>query len=142
METELAGDEQRIRALSHELGQLSTRLADLDRSLGEIEEELDVCFGAGKDDLARALVRRRLEAQRLRKLLERKRETLTQTLAGLEARVEDNRLRLEAMRQKAELLAAEDAAQPQDPWALAEAPIRDEDVEVAFLREKQKRSRT
>jgi hypothetical protein len=47
------------------------------------------------------------------------------------------------MRQKAELLAGESAcALPADNWAIPDISVRDEDVEVAFLREKQHRSRS
>lgn len=140
MEEELARDEQRLRVLQHEHGQLDERITDLAQSLGEIEQELDVCFISGKDDLARALIRRRLEAQRFHKFLTRKRGTLDATLAGLGARLEENRTRLESMRQKAELLVEEEVAvSPGDNWSTPDFTVRDEDVEVAFLREQQKR---
>jgi phage shock protein A len=88
MEEALAGDEQRIRILNHEQGQLLARSRDLDQSLSDIEKELDICFNADKDDLARALIRRKLEAQRLNKHLSRRCETLQQTLTGLQAQLE------------------------------------------------------
>ena len=47
------------------------------------------------------------------------------------------------MRQKAELLAEENVrARPADNWSIPDVIVRDEDVEVAFLREKQHRSRS
>ena len=46
------------------------------------------------------------------------------------------------MRQKAELLAENDAPSPaREPWSVMDVSVRDEDVEVAFLREKQRRNR-
>ena len=143
MEEALSRDEQRLRGLTQERGQLAAREADLDRSLGEIDEELDICFASDKDDLARALIKRKLEAERLRKLVARKREALDASLSGLRERVGENRARLEAMRQKAELLAEEDdSRRPDDPWLAPDISVRDEDVEVAYLREKQKRGRS
>ncbi len=45
------------------------------------------------------------------------------------------------MRQKAELLIAEDQGEyPEDSWSMPDYRVADEDVEVAFLREKQQRS--
>ncbi len=140
MEEDLAGDEQRIKFLNHEFGQLTARQDDLGQSLAEIEQELDVCFDSGKDDLARTLIRRKLEAQRFLRFLARKRETLEETLSGLKAKLQENRARLESMRQKAELLATEDSVEHcWGNWGEPDMRVRDEDVEVAFLREQQKR---
>ncbi|MGB5259111.1 MAG: PspA/IM30 family protein [Gammaproteobacteria bacterium] len=143
MEEELARDEQRSKVLSLELRQLMTRETDLEQSLHAIEEELDTCFAAGNDELARTCIRRRLEAQRLGKNLSRKREALRETLDDLITRIRENQARLESMQQKAELLAEEDArTRPADNRTIADISVRDEDVEVAFLREKQHRSRS
>lgn len=142
MEEALARDEQRIRMLNHEQGQLVARSRDLDQSLSDIEEELDICFTSDKDDLARALIRRKLEAQRLGKQLSRRQEMLQETLSGLKAGLEENRSRLDSMRQKAELLADDrETDYPEDNLSGPDISVRDEDVEIAFLREKQKRSR-
>ncbi len=141
MEEALAHDEQRLRLLNHEQGQLIGRIRDLDHALNAIEEELDLCFTANKVDLAHALIRRKLEAQRLNKHLSCRRETLQETLSGLTARLKESRSQLNSMRQKAELLADDrQADDPKDSWSGPDISVRDEDVEIAFLREKQKRS--
>lgn len=140
MEEELARDEQRARLLAHEQQQLDGRDADLDRALTELNDQLDTCFSSGKDDLARALIRRRLEAAQRRRLLAGRRGTLAGTVAELRRRLDDNHRRLDAMRQKAELLAEEAVDRPDDRWADPDVTVRDEDVEVAFLREKQRRA--
>jgi phage shock protein A len=142
MEEELAGDQRRVKQLSHEQEQIESRIRELDPTLQEIEEQLEVCFDADKDDLARALIRRRLETQRYRKYLQRRRATVQDTLAGLEARVDEQRAQLEATRQKAELLAEDTPSER--PGEICNSPefrVRDEDVEVAFVREKQRRVR-
>jgi phage shock protein A len=143
MEEELARDEQRSKVLHHEQGQLIARETDLEQSLHDIGEQLDVCFESGNDDLARACIKRKLEAQRLCKGLSRRRQALQEMLGELDTRLRENRGHLEGMRQKAELLAVESAsARPADSWTLPDISVRDEDVEVAFLREKQHRSRS
>lgn len=141
MEDDLARDEQGMKVLDHELGQLISRETDIGHSLDEIEAELDVCFASGKDDLARTLIKRKLEALRFQKFLSRKREVQERTLSGLRTRLQENRARLDSMRQKAELLAEETVAESfVDNWSSPDIVVRDEDVEVAFLCEKQKRS--
>jgi phage shock protein A len=141
MEEALARDEQRIRVLNHEQGQLIARENDIEQSLNDIDAELDVCFASGKDDLARPLVRRKLEAQRFTKHLVRKRAILQDSLAGLGVRVEEHRAQLDSMRQKAELLAEDQPGNDEGvTWMTPDVSVRDEDVEVALLREKQYRS--
>ena len=143
MEEELARDEQRIRIMNHEQGQLNARETGIEQSLDKIGEELELCFDAGKEDLARILIRRKLEAQRLHHFLSRKRTALQETLTGLTTRIEENRAQLESMQQKAELLAGEHpVTDPEGNWPTPEFTVRDADVEVAFLRERQNRSRS
>jgi phage shock protein A len=142
MEEALAVDERRLRLLGHEREQLAAAATDLDRTLARIEEELDACFAAGRDELARTLIRRRLESERARQSVVRRIETLDGHRDTLGARIEEQRTQLEAMRQKAELLAGQETAEaPGGGPALdpAACTVRDEEVEVAFLREQQRR---
>jgi hypothetical protein len=89
------------------------------------------------------LIRRRLEAQRFVRFLSRKRETLEHSLAGYATRLEENRARLNSMRRKAELLAEDETADPVEAgWSSPDMSVRDEDAEVAFLREKHQRKQS
>jgi phage shock protein A len=142
MEEELVRDEQRLRVLDHEHGRITARRSEIGQALAGIGEELDLCFASGKDDLARALIRRRLEAERYAGFLSRKGDALQENVAGLRRRLDENRARLHEMRQKVELLAAEQTPdQAREEWMPPDLRVRDEDVEVAFLREQQKRRR-
>lgn len=142
MEEDLGRDRRRLDGLHARMEQNAARDAEIECSLSSIEEELDVCFEAGKDDLGRALIRRRLEGQRHRTLLSRKRREIQQQLARLETRIREHGEGLESMRQKAELLApqAPDAGAG-EAWDTMELTVHDADVEVAFLRERQRRER-
>ena len=140
MEEDLAHDERRARLLEHEQRQLDARLADVERALRELAEQLDTCFDSGKDDLARTVIRRRLEAEQQRRILAGRRDALAGTRAGLGRRLDDNRRRLDAMRQKSELLADGEADRREDRWSGPDVTVRDEDVEVALLHERQRRA--
>jgi len=141
MEEELAGREQRIRRLDIERDHLIRQLTDIDRSLLSIREQLDVCFGASDEQLARPLLRRRLELDRLANRLNARRDVNTQAAAAETACRDDNQRALDALRQHAELVLETVAVTPQaySPVTV-EVPVTDEDVEVALLREKQQRS--
>jgi len=104
---------------------------------------LTVCFTSGKDDLARTLIKRKLEAQRLSKILNNKREKVADTLAELRNQIDEHCERLTSMQQKVELISEEETStSSEDVWITPALEVCDEDVEVAFLREKQKRNRS
>jgi phage shock protein A len=140
MEEDVTFDRRRLDLLREERRQLVARDAEIERSLLAVAEELDICFAAGKDDLARVLLRRQLETERLRECLGRKREEAEEAMRRLDARVSDKDARLEAMRQKAELFAPRAPCSAADSCDVPPAYVRDEDVEVAFLREQQRRA--
>lgn len=140
MEEDLAGDEQRSRLLQHEQGQINRRQGELDQSLVQLEQELDLCFDSGKEGLARALVKRKLETQRMQKSLCSKAEALQQALTLLQARIAEHRGRLDSMRQKVELLAEQSGTgETEFDTGMPETSVSEDDIEIAFLREQQKR---
>lgn len=141
MEEDLARDRRRLDLLAEEQRGLAERRAELTASLERMDGELDLCFEAGREDLARTLVRRRLETERLRDALERRRGELERELSRLRERTEANASRLEAMRQKAELLAREEPREgPAAPWSPRGQTVSDDEVEVVFLREQRRRA--
>ncbi len=138
MEDALARDEQRLKHLHADRAQMTNRLDELQTSLTRLDEELDVCFAADKDDLAKGVIRRQLETHKLGAILARRKATIEEELGDLDARTVENRGRLESMRQKAEMLAEnEPVGGPFDPSP--DVTVRADEVDVAYLREKQKR---
>jgi phage shock protein A len=142
MEEAQGRDEQRLKSLDQALAQAATRAADLREALEAGAGQLAACLQAGQDDLARAVIRRRLEAEQAQKALSRRRAGLEAAQAELTARVREDRSRLEAMRQKVEVLAESDAVAHQSrPWEDlglgAHVGVEAADVELALLAAKQ-----
>jgi phage shock protein A len=140
MDDELAASEQRVRQCAHEQEMLGSRKNDLSEKLVEFEQELDLCFASGKDDLARSIVRRKLETRRMLKRLNADEQANEKFLSEQRAQLEENRAALESLRQKAEIFAQrsprEDrSAYGDTPWATQELVVSDSEIEVAFLRE-------
>lgn len=143
MEDDLAEVEQGIKRMEHECEQLLLREQDLKSTQETLDEELDVCFSAGKDDLARPLMKRKLETQRALQLLAQRLEALRAKLSLHRRRLDENRTRYESLRHKAEVFNAQQRdSNPLGDWAVPDIAVRDEDVEVALLREKQRRARS
>jgi phage shock protein A len=136
MEEELARNEQRIRVLEHERGALGDRHRKVQTLLAELGAELDVCFAAGNDELARKVIKRRLETERLERQIVERREGVDKDLVASRKTVDEQREQLDVMRQKSELLTTTAGG---DEWGKTEHAVGEAEVEVAFLRERQKR---
>jgi phage shock protein A len=136
MEEELARTEQHLRLLEHEYGALGERQNKTRTVLADLSEQLDVCFANGNEDLARKVIKRRLETERLERNVSERRTTLDQELVARRAVLDEQREQLDVMRQKAELLTPTAAG---DDWPKTDFAVGEAEVEVALLRERQKR---
>jgi phage shock protein A len=137
MEEELARGEQRVKQLEHERDALADRHRKVQAVRAELAEQLDICFANGNDALARKIVKRKLETERLEAHVVERRAAVDKALAERRAAADEQREHLDVMRQKAELLTAA-------PVAGSDADKTDftvsaDEVEVAFLRERQTR---
>ncbi|HUV23101.1 MAG TPA: PspA/IM30 family protein [Gammaproteobacteria bacterium] len=141
MQFALDQDRQRQQLLQHEAEQLDKAVDSIADQLRSLDEELDICLAANKDDLARDLLRRKLAAEKRLQAtrergaaIDRQRQTLTR-------QVDEQTQQLTSMQQKLELLVkGEDASVATD--FTSAAVIRNEEIEIALLREKQKRSKS
>ena len=141
MEDDLARDEQSCARYEAERAQLAKKETEFQDMLTSLSDELDVCFTADKEDLARSLIRRRLETERALQLLAQRRDRLDTQITQLRRRLADNRTRYESMRQKAELFDEQKEPKSlQSNWPGLDVRVHDEDVEVALLKERQRRA--
>lgn len=137
MEDALLESEQRLHALEHERGVLADRALKVSHVLQELGEQLDVCFAEGNDELARKVLKRRLETERLASHVAERRAGVDAEIARAHAAVDEQREQLDVMRQKAELLAVQPSGI--EERAGVDFAVGEAEVEVAFLRERQKR---
>jgi phage shock protein A len=147
MEEALIKDDQRVKVIELELKQIVSRRSELEQRLDQVTEELDLCFDTGNEALARTLLKRKLESERYLDYLARKLREFQEAGETLKKRIDENRSRLESMRQKAELLTDSDSEESQrNTWNeqdfMHQFAVNDDDIELAFLREKQRRSQS
>jgi len=146
MEEDLSRQQQCVKQLQLEYEQLSARQGATRASLQKVDEELDICFASDEQALARSITRRKLEAERLSNSIASTQENTRLALVEQQNLLLENRSRLQNMRHQAELLSAETPAANTvtsdiSGGIVAECSITDDEVEVAYLREKQNRSR-
>ncbi len=144
MDEALSGDRRRLKATEHELTEIDSRLRNSAADIEALGGELDLCFAADNEELARTLIRRRLEIEHA---VDRRRERQTSMEAFLDSlnkRLAENTLRFESMRQKLEMLeettVEAESPKPFQGSRTTDFRICNADVDIAFLREKQKRS--
>ncbi len=146
MEDDLAATEQRILLCAHDQDALQSRVTELEQSIAEFDEQLDLCFESGKDDLAKNLIRKKLESGRILKRLTTRQASDGKYLAEQRVLLDENRTTLDGLRQKAELFAQRTPTQYESPsefddigWIARDLEVADDEVEVAYLQEKSKR---
>jgi phage shock protein A len=147
MEDDLAATEQRIALCAHDHSALTVRRRELEESVSEIDAQLDLCFESDKDDLAKGLIKKKLEAKRLYKRLDAKHAANEEYLDEQRSMLDQNSATLESLRQKAELFAHRTSVHTDSgsefddiTWMAREMTVGDEEVEIAYLREKSVRS--
>jgi phage shock protein A len=143
MEEELARSAERLRVAEYEYSRLGERQRQVRAALVEIEAQVDVAFEAGNEGLARKLIKRKLETTRLDKHVAERGAVLEKALAERRVILGEQRERLDVMRQKAELFADEaHRGAARERGEQSDFAVGDDEVEVEWLRERQRRARS
>jgi phage shock protein A len=137
MEESIALDDRQLRLWEFEQQQLNNRINELSQSLTESDNKIMLCFKSDKDDLARAMLRQKLEAQQVLKSLTGKMTVMKEKAGRLATQLAEHKTQLAEMKQKAEIFMDENRVNPSN-WENSLNTVRDEDIEIAFLAEKQK----
>jgi phage shock protein A len=141
MQFALDQDQQRKQLLQHEADQLDKAAVGIGDKLQALDEELDICIAADKDDLARDLVHRKLAAEKQLQATSDRSTAIDLQRQTLDRQIDEQTQQLTSMKQKLELLVKVDDTAVDASFASAEV-IRNEEIEIALLREKQKRTQS
>jgi len=141
MQLALEQDRQRLKLLQHEADQLAKTTTAVVTSMKSFDEELDICLAANEDDLARDLVRRKLAGDSQLQALKQQSASVDLQQQNLAAEIEEQSQQLASMKQKLDLLVSEDGSPGAGNFGHADT-IRNEEIEIALLREKQRRAKS
>jgi phage shock protein A len=141
MQFALDQDQQRLKLLQHETAQLDKASASTAASLNNFDEELDICLAAKKEDLARDLIRRKLVADKQMQALQQQSVSIESQRQAFDQQIDEQNQQLTSMKQKLELLVSEDERFVSGNFNHADT-IRSEEVEIALLREKERRAKS
>ena len=144
MEEDIATQERRLEELRTILQRLEREAQEMMMAMQAIEPQIALCFAAENESLAKNLIRKRLEMARRAKGIARAQEETQAQSDGLATRIATHKAQLASVVQK---LRAYETTQPHPPWASSPcvplqggSVITDDEVEVAFLEEKRRRS--
>lgn len=140
MEEDVHNDEQKMKELLNDYSQSEIKITELEQNIEQVDQELDICFESDENELARSQIKRKLEMQRYEKVLKSKLRTLAKRKDELENRISENKTRLTSMQQKLDLLISEEPLmQGDDGFSKTNMTINNDEIEMAFLKEKQAR---
>lgn len=121
--------------------ELTRRQQEISATLASTGDELDLCLDADNEDLARVLLRRRLEGERLLSHLHRQAARLDAAIAQSHQTLTQQRAQFDRLRQQAELQAPKAGVGATDgQWSAEQFTVSDADVELALLRERRRRA--
>ena len=140
MQFTLDQDQQRLKLLQHEAAQLDKAARAASANLEAYDEELDICLAAKKDDLARDLIRRKLVSEKQLQALQQQFASVELQRQNLEKQIDEQNQQLTSMKQKLELLVSDDEDFSRGEFNHADT-IRSEEIEIALLREKERRAK-
>ena len=140
MEDELAKSENRISVCAIEQQQLTEQKDLVALSVSELDAELDLCFQSEEEQLARGIIRRKLHTSRQARSLDTQIQANERYLKRERELLDENSQTLEGLRQRAELFVSNSASNQRsaDPATGNSycTSITDEEVEIAYLKEK------
>ena len=138
---DVLNDQQHLKQLHKTKDHQQSTQRDYQLQLKQINDEIEVSFAADQHDLARKAIRRKLELERAMKLLARQQQSTDRLLDELQQRLKENQEKLNAMRQKQEVLVStnsEDSFESVPQYS--EVTVSEDEVEIAFLKEQQARA--
>lgn len=141
MQFALGEDQQRLKLLQHEVAQLNKTTVSTATSLENYDDELDICLAAKKDDLARDLIRRKLAAEKQLQALQLQADIIESQRQALVKQIDEQSQQLTSMKQKLELLVNADELLVSDHFNHSNS-VRNEEIEIALLREKERRAKS
>ncbi len=137
MREAVAAGQRQIRALEARAEQIAAVRASTEARLREAAEQLDVCLAAGNDDLARSVIQRRLQLERHLTDLTGHAEQVERSAVEQERALAQRQRELDVLVARAAVLHSEDR---DGSHSVAAAAVSADEVEVALLREKQRRA--
>jgi len=140
MDLDITSNNQELNHLLAQNKELQHQQHGINKKIITLDEEMELCFQADNQDLAKSLVRRKLEAKRYYEFLEQQQQRRNETVTTLEQRISENSARLQSMQQKLEMLPVKNrSASYINNEDSSRFNISDDEIEIAYMQAQQQR---
>ena len=141
MDDELRALDEKRRLTDEATRAVWRRIDELDAEIGDVDAEIGIAFDHRREDLARAVIRRKLALQIDRKALEAEAQRLADRREEVEQTQKEYQATLDDLHRQIAQCQEHRATQCDElrREGRATQAIDDHDVEIAFLREQQAR---
>jgi len=142
MQEELLEIENKIHALEVEQDHLTHNQANSEQLIMQADDEIVICLENENSELAKTMIRRKLEAEKMLRVIEQQYSQSIKRMQELKKQQQEYTASFNSMQQKADLFAlslskkANPATNKITDYCMPE--ISDSDVEVALLKEQKK----
>lgn len=139
MEAHLQDAEVELNSLASSRITLERQQQYIHRQEEELQSQLTLCFEEHNDDLAKSVLRKKLQQQKQLQTLEHQLSALAEHQLHRQAEVEEQQEKLRTIKDKLELLQ-DSHTQPEyrNTEANTASSVNQDDIDVAFLHEKQR----
>jgi phage shock protein A len=143
MEAAIEVEEASLRELDATIDRLEREASELARTQSEIERQIELCFSAGNEELAKSFVRKRLEGENRGRALNRSKDEALKRAAKCKATITQHREELAAITHKLSLFsdAKKVACEASTSACARDWCVTEQEVEASFLAEKQRRAK-
>lgn len=143
MELSIENDKQQLVLLEIEINENNSQRLMIDENSLKIQREIELCFETDNEALARKMVRKKLESNKFNQILKQRQQQLETGVQNIESRIVKNSETLSVITQKFDLLKADKTSRVKDHiHPDNNLFIDDDEVEIAFIKEKQQRTRS
>ena len=142
MECALGDGNRNLQTRRRGIEMLHRQRIECAEEIARLQQQLDACFESNEDTLAKTVLRSKLIKEKHQLSLDKALSENEQLVQEEEKALRENELRLSAMREKLTLLTQQRDIQVEKEWSFdcSDRELSNEEVEVAFLQEKQRRA--
>ncbi|MGI9323899.1 MAG: PspA/IM30 family protein [Pseudomonadales bacterium] len=139
MTSVVADERAQLERSERDINRIEQQLEQLGSKLGALQSELDLCFDANDEGLARSVIKRKLQVSAAHTDLQTRQAELLQQRRALEEKVIAHQADLDAIAAEAQRLAEVPHTSSHPADSEIGSVINDEAVELALLAERQAR---
>ncbi len=134
MEANLYGEQKKLKLVDAEIKMIATKLSSQQGVQQKLQTEIILCLDADNHPLAKNVIRKKLQLEKLIEQLEQKSVVLTATHKTLQDSIQEKQQTLSEIQQKVDLITDNETAVEKTMMDNMPQMVSEDEVEVEFLK--------